>query len=127
LIFLTFINPTNTYKKYIEVAHEAPIRMIFPLIILGLGSIVYGYLSRDLVIGLGSMFFNNVYVSYYNFNLIDSEFLPTLIKNIPLIFTIVGSFCSLLLINCLYTDKNTIFNFKMQIVPRLFYIFLNKK
>ena len=79
----------NTFKKYIESAHEAPIRMLFPLIILGVGSIIYGFLSRDLIIGLGSLFFNTIFINYYNFNLIDSEFLPSLIKNIPLIFTIL--------------------------------------
>ena len=56
-------------------AHEAPIKMILPLIILGFGAIFYGFLSRDLIIGLGSLFFNNVYTNFSNFNLIDSEFL----------------------------------------------------
>jgi len=92
LFFLTFVNPTNTYKKYIENAHEAPIRMVFPLIILGLGAIFYGFLSRDLIIGLGSLYFNSVHTNFYNFNLVDSEFLPALIKNVPFIFTIVGAF-----------------------------------
>ena len=70
-----YIAQSFTYKKYIEHAHEAPITMVFPLIILGLGAIFYGFLSRDLVIGLGSLFFNNVHTNYYNFNLVDSEFL----------------------------------------------------
>jgi len=75
LIFLTFINPVNSFKTYLQNVHEAPISMVFPLIVLALGAIFYGYLSRDLVIGLGSLFFNNVYTNFNNFNLIDSEFL----------------------------------------------------
>jgi NADH-ubiquinone oxidoreductase chain 5 len=86
LLFLTFINPTNTYKSYINGAHEADIKMIIPLIILGLGSIFYGFITRDLIIGVGSLFFNQTYTNFYNFNLLDAEFLPTLIKNIPLFF-----------------------------------------
>jgi len=39
LIFLTFINETNTYKNYIQIAHDAPIRMVFPLLVLALGAI----------------------------------------------------------------------------------------
>jgi NADH-ubiquinone oxidoreductase chain 5 len=39
LLFLTFINPTNTYKSYIQQAHEAPFIMIFPLMVLGVGAI----------------------------------------------------------------------------------------
>jgi NADH:ubiquinone oxidoreductase subunit 5 (subunit L)/multisubunit Na+/H+ antiporter MnhA subunit len=75
LVFLTFVNPSNSYKVYLEHAHEAPILMIFPLMILSLGAIFFGYMTRDLMIGLGSLFFNNVHTNFFNFNLIDSEFL----------------------------------------------------
>jgi len=125
LFFLTFVNPTNTYKKYIENAHEAPIGMVFPLIVLGLGAIFYGFLSRDLIIGLGSLYFNSVHTNFYNFNLVDSEFLPSLIKNVPFIFTIVGAFFSLILINCFNVNKEFVFFKKLN--ARLIYTFLNKK
>jgi NADH-ubiquinone oxidoreductase chain 5 len=105
LLFLTFINPTNSFKSSIQSAHEADIKMIIPLIFLGLGAIFYGFLSRDLMIGLGSLFYNNTYTNFYNFNMLDSEFLSGFIKNIPLIFTIVGAFFALVLINCYSTDK----------------------
>jgi NADH-ubiquinone oxidoreductase chain 5 len=127
LVFLTFINRSNSYKKYIENAHEAPITLLFPLMVLSLGAIFYGFLSRDFMIGLGSLFFNNVHTNFYNFNLVDSEFLDSLIKNIPFIFTILGALLSLLLINCLNINKNTVFNFKLQAIPKGLYIFLNKK
>jgi NADH-ubiquinone oxidoreductase chain 5 len=39
LVFLTFINKTNTYKKFIDSVHEAPIKMVFPLLVLSLGAI----------------------------------------------------------------------------------------
>ena len=105
LLFLTFINSTNSFKSSIQSAHEADIKMIIPLIFLGLGAIFYGFLSRDLMIGLGSLFYNNTYTNFYNFNMLDSEFLSGFIKNIPLIFTIVGAFFALVLINCYSTDK----------------------
>jgi proton-translocating NADH-quinone oxidoreductase chain L len=127
LVFLTFVNPTNTYKKYIEHAHEAPITMVFPLIILGLGAIFYGFLSRDLVIGLGSLFFNNVHTNYYNFNLVDSEFLAAWIKNIPFVFTVLGALFSLLLINCFNVNKSYVMDLKLQPIPKALYVFLNKK
>jgi NADH-ubiquinone oxidoreductase chain 5 len=105
LVFLTFINPVNSFKSYIQQAHEAPITMVIPLLVLSLGAIFYGYLTRDLMIGLGSLFFNNVYTSYFNFCLIDSEFLSALIKNIPFIFTCLGAFLSFLLIHCFSVSK----------------------
>jgi NADH-ubiquinone oxidoreductase chain 5 len=127
LIFLTFVNPTNSYKFYIEHAHEAPIKMVVPLLILGFGAICYGFLSRDLIIGLGSLFFNSVYTDYTHFNLIDSEFLDAVIKNIPFFFTIFGALASLLLINCFNTDKTFVFDLKLSPFSKAFYIFLNKK
>jgi len=125
LFFLAFVNPTNAYKFYIERAHEAPFKMVFPLIILGTGAIFYGFLTRDLVIGMGSLYFNNVNTNFNNFNLVDSEFLPTLIKNVPFIFTVLGATLSLFLINCFNTNKAFVFNQKLK--GRFFYIFLNKK
>ena len=127
LIFLTFINPVNSFKNYIEHAHEAPITMIFPLMVLSFGAIFYGYLTKDLMIGLGSLFFNNVYTSYYNFCLIDSEFLPALIKNIPFIFTCLGAVLSSLLIHCFANNKRFIMDLKLHPISKMFYTFLNKK
>lgn len=127
LIFLAFINPVNSLKTHIESAHEAPIRMLFPLFILSTGSVIFGFLSRDLIIGLGSPFFNSVFTNYFNFNLIDSEFLPAFIKNIPLFFTVFGSLCSLFLINCLFVDKFTVFKQKLSPASITLYRFLNKK
>tara|TARA_B110001450_G_scaffold207241_1_gene197549 strand:- start:5757 stop:6224 length:468 start_codon:yes stop_codon:yes gene_type:complete len=43
------------------------------------------------------------------------------------VFTCAGSFLSLLLINCLNVSKSAVFDFKLQPVPKAFYIFLNKK
>lgn len=127
LLFLTFINSTNSFKSSIQVAHEADIKMIIPLICLGLGAIFYGFLTRDLMIGLGSLFFNNVYTNYFNFCLIDSEFLSSLIKNIPFVFTCCGAVLSFILIHCFGVKKQSVMDFKLQPIPKLLYTFLNKK
>jgi NADH-ubiquinone oxidoreductase chain 5 len=125
LFFLAFVNPTNTFKKYVEKAHEAPFKMVLPLLVLGLGAIFYGFLTRDLMIGLGSNYFNSISTNFNNFNIIDSEFLPTVIKNIPFFFTIFGALMSLFLINCYNVNKDFVYNQKLKFRP--FYIFLNKK
>jgi NADH-ubiquinone oxidoreductase chain 5 len=39
LVYLTFINDTNTYKNYIAGAHDGPILMVWPLLFLSLGAI----------------------------------------------------------------------------------------
>ena len=127
LVFLTFVNKTNTFKSYIQTAHEAPIKMIIPLMILSIGAIVHGFLTRDIVIGLGCLLFNNIFINYDNFILIDSEFLPAFIKNIPLLFTICGIVLSLFLINCFNVNKDFVLHLKLAWIPRHIYIFLNKK
>jgi NADH-ubiquinone oxidoreductase chain 5 len=43
LVFLVFVNESNTFKAYMQQAHEAPITMIVPLLILSLGAIFYGF------------------------------------------------------------------------------------
>jgi NADH-ubiquinone oxidoreductase chain 5 len=121
LFFLAFVNPTNTFKKYVEKAHEAPFKMVLPLLVLGLGAIFYGFLTRDLMIGLGSNYFNSISTNFNNFNIIDSEFLPTVIKNIPFFFTIFGALMSLFLINCYNVNKDFVYNQKLKFRP--FYIF----
>jgi NADH-ubiquinone oxidoreductase chain 5 len=84
LFYLTFIQKNVTNRLIIYKTHELPQRMAYILSILGLGSIFFGYFTRELFIGLGSDFFLDViYISYQNNNQIESEFLPQIIKLIP--------------------------------------------
>jgi len=85
------------------------------------------FLTRDLIIGLGSIFFNQTFTCFYNFNMLDSEFLPALIKNIPFMFTILGAFLSLLLINGFLMNTKILYSYKIGKIYRFFYTFLNKK
>jgi len=56
LLAMTYLRPANGNKFYYEHAYESPFAMAFPLIILSFGSIFIGYLSRDMMIGLGTDF-----------------------------------------------------------------------
>jgi NADH-ubiquinone oxidoreductase chain 5 len=56
LLSLTFLRPANGNKYFYEHAHEAPFAMSAPLVILSVGSIFIGYLSRDMFVGMGSDF-----------------------------------------------------------------------
>jgi len=125
LFFLAFVNSTNSFKFYIEHAHEASIKMILPLLILALGAIFYGFFTRDLMIGLGSFYFNSVTTNYQNFNMLDSEFLSVIIKNIPFFFTLLGALLSLIFIHCFNVNKKVVLNQKLRF--KSFYTFLNKK
>jgi len=128
LVFLTFINKTNVFKSYIPHMHDAPIRMVIPLMVLAFGAIFVGFFSRDLFIGLGTTFFgNSIMNNTHNFNLIDSEFLHPFLKNLPFLFTILGAAFSLCLIHCFNISKTGVYNLKMSKAYRIVYTFLTQK
>ena len=84
LIFLTFLNNTNSNKAYIENAHEAPLIMVLPLMFLAFGSIFWGFFSKDLFIGVGTPFFlTSLTTNFDNLVILEAEFAPTILKNIP--------------------------------------------
>ena len=67
------------------------INMIAMLIILALFSIFFGYITKDIFIGLGSGFFadNSLFIHPTHEIMLDQEFaVPLLFKLLPLIFTI---------------------------------------
>ena len=72
-------------------AHEADIFMSLPLIILAIFSIFFGYICKDLFIGLGSAFFadNSLFIHSMHEIMLDTEFaVNTIFKLLPLVFTI---------------------------------------
>jgi len=92
LFYLTFLNTPNGPKASIEQAHESPILMALPLMILAIASIFIGYISRDAFIGLGTEFFQSSIVMIPEHLLyVNSEFIPTEIKLLPLVFTLSGA------------------------------------
>src|SRR6201995_1118544 len=94
VLYLTFLtNPNGSLVNYKQgnAAHESDIFMSMPLIILAIFSIFFGYLTKDIFIGLGSGFFldNSLFIHPIHEIMLDTEFaVPTLFKLLPLIFTI---------------------------------------
>ena len=92
VLYLTFLaNPAGPIANY-KIAHEGDIFMSLPLIILALFSIFFGYITKDIFIGLGSGFFsdNGLFIHPSHEILLDTEFaVPTLFKLLPLIFTVL--------------------------------------
>lgn len=91
LLFLTFLNKTNAYKRLISNAHEANLILGSPLVFLAVASIFIGYLSKDMIIGLGSPFWgNSIFILSENLSFVEAEYLPYHIRAIPLIFSHLG-------------------------------------
>src|ERR1700728_3095240 len=91
VLYLTFLtNPNGPVINY-KHAHEGNIYMSLPLIILAIFSIFFGYITKDIFIGLGSAFFsdNSLFIHPTHEIMLDTEFaVPTLFKLLPLIFTV---------------------------------------
>jgi len=125
LSFLTFLSEPNGYKPVLVGAHDAPIKMALPLIILSVPSIFVGYLSRDLFIGLGTNFWNNaIFVLPINLNSIDAEFIPHFFKLLPVCLSIFGASLALVLYTFFSKD---LYMLKTSILGKRFYNFLNRK
>ena len=103
VLYLTFLsNPNGPLVNYKQAAPhngEGDIFMSMPLIILAVFSIFFGYLTKDIFIGLASGFFsdNSLFIHPLHETTLDTEFaIPTLFKLLPLFLTICLSLISLL-------------------------------
>ena len=100
VLYLTFLtNPNGPIINYSK-AHEGDIFMSIPLIILALFSIFFGYLTKDIFIGIGSGFFsdNSLFIHPLHEIMLDTEFaVPILFKLLPLVLTISLTVVSLVL------------------------------
>jgi NADH-ubiquinone oxidoreductase chain 5 len=129
LIFLTFLNKTNAYRPVVAHAHEVGPLTAFPLVVLAFGSIFVGYITRDAMIGLGTNFWGNaLFMLPVNEVHTNAEFLTPFVKNIPLVFTLMGAFLSFVLI---HKGNWTVFASsdlaRRSRALRRMYIFLNRK
>jgi NADH-ubiquinone oxidoreductase chain 5 len=92
ILYLAFISKPNGILKDYKNTHEGDKFMTFPLIILAIFSIFFGYICKDLFIGLGTDLFidNSIFIHPINEIMIDTEFgMPIKFKLLPLIITIV--------------------------------------
>jgi NADH-ubiquinone oxidoreductase chain 5 len=126
VLYLTFLtNPNGPKTSYIG-AHEGDIFMSLPLIILAIFSIFFGYIAKDIFIGLGSSFFmdNSVFIHPNHEIMLDTEFaVPTLFKLIPLILTVSLSILFLIISEYTYL----MINFKYSRLGYNIYGFFNQR
>src|SRR5271163_857883 len=127
VLFLTFLtNPNGPVVSY-KHAHEGDIFMSLPLIILAVFSIFFGYITKDIFIGLGSNFFsdNSLFIHPLHEIMLDTEFaVPTLFKLLPLIFTI-----SLSIISIVFTEfyPKLLIKFKLSLLGYNIFGFFNQR
>jgi len=89
LIYLTFLTYANAPKGNYEKAHESPLVMSIPLIILGILSVYLGNIAKDFFVGLGTQGLGNSIFIHPNYIVLtDTEFgVPSFNKLLPLILS----------------------------------------
>ena len=130
VLYLTFLtNPNGSLVNYKQgnAAHECDIFMTMPLIILAIFSIFFGYLTKDIFLGLGSGFFldNSLFIHPLREIMLDTEFaVPTFFKLLPLFFTITLS-----LISILFTEfyPKLLIKFKLSSIGYNIFSFFNQR
>lgn len=127
VLYLTFLTNPNGPTIYYKNAHESDIFISLPLIILAVFSIIFGFLTKDIFIGLGSNFFidNSIFIHPLQEIMINTEFaVNTLFKLLPFIFTIFFSFIAIIFSEFL-TD--VIINYKLSKLGRNIFGFFNQR
>ena len=127
VLYLTFLtNPNGPIINY-KYAEEGEIFLNIPLIILAIFSIFFGYITKDIFIGLGTGFFsdNGLFIHPSHEILLETEFsVPILFKLLPFFFTILLSVISVLLFE--YLPKLLI-NFNFTKLGYNIYSFFNQR
>lgn len=124
LISLTFLSYPNAQKKVYINAHDAPVIVIIPLTILRLLAIFFGYVARDLFVGISRDFLSEaLFQNPINIHIVEAEFaVMQIVKLIPLIATVSAACLCLYLYHIVpaYTKDLQINFYKI-------YVFLNGK
>jgi NADH-ubiquinone oxidoreductase chain 5 len=127
VLYLTFLtNPNGPITNYKQ-AHEGDLFMSLPLIILAVFSIFFGYITKDMFIGLGSGFFidNALFIHPTHEITIDTEFgVPTLYKLLPLFFTVLFSIIAIVFSEFLST---MVIHFKLSRIGYNIFSFFNQR
>ena len=99
VLYSTFIGVPNGPFNYYKHTHESDIYISLPLVILAIFSVFFGYIAKDIYIGIGSGFFtdNSIFIHPINEILIDTEFaVYTIFKLIPFFFTLFFSLIAII-------------------------------
>jgi NADH-ubiquinone oxidoreductase chain 5 len=133
VLYLTFLTTPNGSKINYDINNktiinkEGDIYMTFPLVVLSIFSIFFGFITKDMFIGIGSYFFidNSIFIHPMHEIVLNTEFaVPTLLKLLPFFFTIIFSFLSIIYLEFF---SSIILNFKLSRLGYNIYGFLNQK
>jgi NADH-ubiquinone oxidoreductase chain 5 len=125
LVCLTFLVKPNGYKPVIGFAKETFSNIFVALCLLTIPSIFVGFLTKDMLVGVGSDFFGtSIYNNPKTFHVFDAEFVEFFYKILPVTLSLFGASLSFILYNF---QSFILFYIKTSFIGRKVYSFLNKK
>jgi NADH-ubiquinone oxidoreductase chain 5 len=127
VLYLTFLTNPHGPLVYYRNAHEGDLFLTIPLIILAVFSIFFGYITKDIYVGLGSNFFmdNSIFIHPSHEISIDAEFsVPTMYKLLPFVLTIVFSLFALIISEFL---PGSLMHFKYSYLGNKIFSFFNQR
>ena len=126
LVSLTFLGEPKGPRKSYENAHEAPFPMALPLIVLGFGSLFSGFLGKELMVGLGTPFWQNAISNLPAHNTgLEAEYIDQSIKHLPFVLTCVGGFLGFFINSP--QMSSVVYKMKLTSLGRTLYTFLNRR
>jgi len=108
LIYLVFLSSSNSKYRILTFSCESSSFIYYVILVLAFFSIFIGFIFKEIFLGLGSVFWDNSIFLFdfgsmslglsqtYSFGILESEFMDFKFKLIPLIFSILGMFVSIL-------------------------------
>lgn len=124
LIMLTFLSRAAASKQSYLDAHEAPMLIVVPLVVLSVLSIGFGYLASDLFRGAGTDFLAASFqLRPDNLALVEAEFaVPQALKLLPAIVSLSGAAAAIVLYQSI---PHLLVTIKQSTVGLALYRFLN--
>ena len=125
LIYLTFLTKPAGYRQIISFAYDSGKNITIALSCLAIPSIFIGYFTKDMVVGVGTGFFNTaIYTNLVNISIFDAEFIVLFYKLLPVCLSFLG----ILLAFFLYHFKSAfLYKIKTSVIGKKAYNFLNRK
>lgn len=99
ILYLAFLSPANGPKISYKNAHEGDLFMIFPLVVLAIFSIIFGYFTKEIFLGMGTGFFidNSIFIHPNHEIMIVTEYaVATIFKLLPFILTLAFIFLAII-------------------------------
>lgn len=96
MISYTFLNSPNGRRRIYSgmngtgVPKKEELNYVIPLVILAIGSIFLGYMTKEVFVGIGTTYMSSIFVHPQNSIGIEIEEIPGYKKMLPVISTIMG-------------------------------------